>query len=1180
MNINGIDIHEKILTAQQNNELIIFAGAGVSVAPPSNLPDFIKLCRSVEKLTLCRKKKEEPIDTYLGRVYHSGKNIYEIIGEILSDPKSRHNDYHTNLLKLFPQNQIRLVTTNQDEHFSSAAYELFQNDIKKYYAPALPLAKSFAGIVYLHGNLADNLRNMIFTDSDFGEAYLVEGWASRFLKDLFNKYIILFIGYSYTDPVMKYFSRGMEYNENRFIFTSSDDKNTDDHWKRLHITPIYYNDHNQLLDCIAKWAKLYSLKYTDQKERLRVILSNDTTMTSDDKDYIFYMISKDYGVNFFCDLASEYYWFKFLLNEGKLEFIFSDKKLSFNQMCLIQWVIEKFLTDNIEDFLINIVQKGNYINLYFTNQVFYFFYNAKKEEKKKCKKILTEYHYQLFSLMLHQPYKLENNNYLELLLLELEVPKDINIILILFKYMIKPEIKLEKSFRMTDSKGFKDSTDQKFTLFGELHWITKAWEEKLYPNINLIAYDLILTVSDYIKHLYLFSNRNNIKGYDSLSGMRSSIERHVQDQYGEDFLFLVDIARDTIDFLISDNMRMCDSIISMWSNSNTLILERLSIYGVKNAKHINPNEKVNWVIEKHWLHKPGAKKEIFDLIKYTYTDLTIKTKKILLREICNSSNIEDNELRDYQVYTFLIYLDNSFPNDEKIKTELRNVIKRNPSYKPSEHPEFDSFFWSGDYDGIRSPKSKKELLSEDPVSVVRYLIKYRDSKQSEFSWSDLLRELAEAVGDEDHSYIWVEKLVDELEGKKALSSEIFISIIQGLEKEPIPPVLLEKLLKLIKVNYNCNNVDLNKQISWLILGQTGNNKEVVRLIGANAIFDFIKYIYNLHKKNELNIDIEKNVDENTYPNISIASNLMTCIFRMFVIIMEEDKKLVSDTANTLFDFIEEIAFDKCKFSMNAKPIIAIDYSFINYYRPKLADKLVTLFDINNEKECARVMWKGFLYRGKYNDSIVKKLFNNYKKLFTTISEEDNELIKAFCFKTAGIAIYCEIKETRDKEWIMKMINSVSNEVRVMFADALNRELIRLDVNKADDLWENWIGDYWYKRNKNIPVELSKNEISEMMQWVIHFDKYFDVAVEYITQKELTFSTHILIGFEKKDDNLIEKHPNSVGKYFYHMLKNISPGLSPFNSYCILEFSKKVFKYINNDQIKNRIEQELVRLGII
>ena len=41
---------------------------------------------------------------------------------------------------------------------------------------------------------------MVLTDKDFGRAYLTEGWARRFIQDLFLKFTVLFVGYSHNDP--------------------------------------------------------------------------------------------------------------------------------------------------------------------------------------------------------------------------------------------------------------------------------------------------------------------------------------------------------------------------------------------------------------------------------------------------------------------------------------------------------------------------------------------------------------------------------------------------------------------------------------------------------------------------------------------------------------------------------------------------------------------------------------------------------------------------------------------------------------------------------------------------------------------------------------------------------------------------------------------------------------------
>ena len=39
-------------------------------------------------------------------------------------------------------------------------------------------------------------KDMVLTDADFGRAYLTEGWAQRFLVDVFREFTVLFIGYS------------------------------------------------------------------------------------------------------------------------------------------------------------------------------------------------------------------------------------------------------------------------------------------------------------------------------------------------------------------------------------------------------------------------------------------------------------------------------------------------------------------------------------------------------------------------------------------------------------------------------------------------------------------------------------------------------------------------------------------------------------------------------------------------------------------------------------------------------------------------------------------------------------------------------------------------------------------------------------------------------------------------
>src|SRR5688500_15248727 len=59
-------------------------------------------------------------------------------------------------------------------------------------------------ITYLHGAVQRPSSRLVLTDRDFGQAYLADGWATRFLMEMFREFTVLFVGYSHQDLVMCY----------------------------------------------------------------------------------------------------------------------------------------------------------------------------------------------------------------------------------------------------------------------------------------------------------------------------------------------------------------------------------------------------------------------------------------------------------------------------------------------------------------------------------------------------------------------------------------------------------------------------------------------------------------------------------------------------------------------------------------------------------------------------------------------------------------------------------------------------------------------------------------------------------------------------------------------------------------------------------------------------------------
>lgn len=145
---NDVDIPDSLIEAQENGNLVIFAGAGVSTQAPSNLPNFIKLAKDVEgKFNISWDDDNEPIDQYLGKVCQSNQSaaisVREFIFRIFSSLESKPAKIHRDLISLFPTNYpVRIVTTNYDRHLTSVLSSS-NLQIKHHYAPNLPPGNRF-----------------------------------------------------------------------------------------------------------------------------------------------------------------------------------------------------------------------------------------------------------------------------------------------------------------------------------------------------------------------------------------------------------------------------------------------------------------------------------------------------------------------------------------------------------------------------------------------------------------------------------------------------------------------------------------------------------------------------------------------------------------------------------------------------------------------------------------------------------------------------------------------------------------------------------------------------------------------------------------------------------------------------------------------------------------------------
>lgn len=282
---DGPDLPDRLMQAHEDGRVVLFCGAGVSY--PAGLPDFRGLTSAVfdqlgvdptpdQKSAMKRMRYDIAFDL-LEKDVNDRIMVRQKIHSVLTPQSTTMTEVasiHKVILSLAKSNDgcVRLVTTNFDRLFVEA-----ERDITIYTAPFLPIPKKskWNGVVHLHGLLpkaddANALNSLVVSSGDFGLAYLVERWASRFVSELFRNYVVCFVGYSVGDPVLRYMVDALaadrllgEDVKEVFSFAPYSKKSEQEekqYWRTKGMVPIFYssrNKHRLLHETLREWAALY-----------------------------------------------------------------------------------------------------------------------------------------------------------------------------------------------------------------------------------------------------------------------------------------------------------------------------------------------------------------------------------------------------------------------------------------------------------------------------------------------------------------------------------------------------------------------------------------------------------------------------------------------------------------------------------------------------------------------------------------------------------------------------------------------------------------------------------------------------------------------------------------------------------------------------------------------------------
>lgn len=1079
MLINGLNFEDEIITAMKNNTLVIFAGAGVSVGPPTNLASFRKLVDIIanghhEEYDSTRFPS---LDVYLGELEFGGMKVKEIASKYFSERKILPNILHASLLKMFSNNQFtRIVTTNYENAIQLTLPS--GSTVKSYSSPALPQGDDFNGIVHIHG-VMDEAESMILTDSDFGKAYLLDGYVSRFLVKLFSEYTVLFIGYSHDDFLMKYLSRGLPNNltNKRYILTDKNEKK----WNVFGIKPIMFpkGEYELLPDTLEKLSNRVFNSPVDWKNDIKKYAMTLPPLDDDTNDIILQIFDQKQLLMMFIENFDEKLfdqWFKWLFENKLLDFIGNNIDASIEQKIICKWVVSIDLKEHNLFYITNaILLKNKIINKTFFDSITHILYSEGNSiSDDTFKKTIM-----LFIHEIHQ-----NNLFVFQRLIKLCVKrKMIKLAFFLFDKLLDQRFELKNSFsEPTDLSGPKGVFADNVTFD-----TSNLWEETLKPyldqNIDFIYNSTLQRLENQFIFLREFQVVNAETNYNLVF---YDLEVVTKDRYiRKNWILYSKILLESLNVyetMESDDFKLK---VKRLLESQDIILIKIGLIAVKKSTNFDLNFRFK-VCMTNDFYDNRTHTEMFRLVKSIFDQLSEYQQRRIIIKICKELNLKSPEKnKNYRAYNWLIWLsetDDSYFLIDSILYKHRALFM---DYKKRESPDLLVYTSGTNWIANSSPLDEQaisQLSIEKIIPLVRHFVPYDISVNESVTKEGLIRSISNYAS---NNFSWKLNLLQSLLPVQPGDIDLWSTLLENFGSEVkndeegnlvVNTVLCgidekELLIVTSKLAYDLiTNEHLSKQ--WFI-----ENEDDLLII--------LDYFYDNPS--------DSNYDTQDFILASINSNATyTALSFLNLLIKHDDSQgIPKDYTTRIKKYLNGAFYQSFLFA----PIL------VGYYRVMFAkdESILRELVLHNLDSTNKSMfissWQGLLHYSPviFTDSI-SYLIEYYQTALIRFDEFPKETQERFIESFTVVIVHFDQKKLNT---ISRLFSKISIEQRNIFLGKLRSTIEEMDEIKLDSLWDDWLYDFIDNISLNNPVTYAKSNLVEILGLVLFSGRKFAEVVQII-----------------------------------------------------------------------------------
>lgn len=1108
MKVADVDFPDPLIAAIRDRELVVFAGAGVSMGEPAGLPGFAELADQIAAHTGRTRDEDEAIDVFLGRLQRDGTGVNvhgravgAVSGESGKVPKP--TDLHRGLLRLYRRSdEVRLVTTNFDELFERAASEVLDGLPEVFCAPALPLGGDFAGIVHLHGSVRDPKR-MVLTDRDFGRAYLTQDWARRFVLDLFQTKTVLFVGYGHADVVLNYLARALPPVEKtkRFALVGSLEHGGDSsRWHRLGVEPVLHpqvteEDYDSIPVAVHALADIVHRGALAWRRTIRDIAAVSPPVDQESSDLIAFALERPENVRFFTESAESAEWVGWLERRGFLDGLFDDTKYREREHELGRWLLRRFASDDAVALFEFIGSRSNRLATGFWQMV------AMRLNGRDTDEVEHDALCRWVSLLVVNLPRVEPQMGWVHSLAEVCARHSLwDELLDVFSFCSARYVASLHVVQSHDVLGVSDV---------ERFWLNDLWTSSVRPHLGCFAEALLDRAADCFerRRRLLALWRPDLKGLDWSVVERVAIE--AQDDGGrtrEPVDVLLDAARDSLDWLAEHTERAASNWCARNVRSGSAALRRLAVHGILSRGSMSADDRIDWLLGHVDLYELALKHEVCRVARKSYPRATDGRRKRFVERILDFKGRASDrtgadwaEGVDYEKFNWLVLLQEAAPACPWVKKSLRVIRQHHPDLERLRESDRAVGRMEPHWVASKSERTTDELLSLSPEQWVAGLPAELpdeelcpDGRRVDHA-EGLALEIGRAAEREPR---WGLDLANALVAAGRVEEKFWPDLLRALGAAG-GGVLTEVLGLFTRAELRAAHLWERAEVLRGALAERNPDwvgKCFPRVLATAATLSEEARSVELNDEAELRRRGWRHAGFH-HPAFPLATVWLNALD-----VLREDggSSWGAGERELVVDALSACVAEDSDFTAVSVSVLAGHVHFLLAVEEGWTrTNLLPLFDAGAATSDGATLhgaaWDGFLVQGRLSPAIAEALQPAFLSLTASVGEFSDWKRKRFLHYVATIMVHY-VDNPLD-EWIPRLFDGLDEDGRVRFARRVGLCLGHACSEVQLECWHRWLKQYWSNRVDRVPSPLTEGETAAMFHWLSNLRPVFPEAVD-------------------------------------------------------------------------------------